>query len=338
MLKPGWDASSEVTKLGGKLGRRLGLINGQVARAVERAAPEARRPSRRRAHHLGPSDRRRDEPRGGHGRRARRAGRLWATRRGHRRRGHRLGRHLLARRPRRITGASSLVQTMNGQRVADVRRLRQRPHDAVRRQRPRHARRRHHRRQRLRLARRARRHRARGAPGQPEGARRERPRRHQQRHRGARLGGREQGGSTTSASSTCRLARRSPSPTTTDPLTLAAKRAVDAGIVVVTAAGNLGKNARGQTQYGGITAPGNAPWVLTVGASSHEGTVNRADDMMARLQLARPDGHRLRGEAGPRRAGHGHRVAERPGAACSTSTKAAVPAEGLARARLPSRT
>ncbi len=67
----------------------------------------------------------------------------------------------------------------------------------------------------------------------------------------------------------------------TDPLTLAAKRAVDAGIVVVTAAGNLGKNARGQTQYGGITAPGNAPWVLTVGASSHQGTVNRADDVIA---------------------------------------------------------
>ena len=66
----------------------------------------------------------------------------------------------------------------------------------------------------------------------------------------------------------------------TDPLTLAAKRAVDAGIVVVTAAGNLGKNAQGQTQYGGITAPGNAPWVLTVGASSHEGTVTRTDDKM----------------------------------------------------------
>ena len=67
----------------------------------------------------------------------------------------------------------------------------------------------------------------------------------------------------------------------TDPLTLAAKGAVDAGIVVVTAAGNLGKNANGQLQYGGITAPGNAPWVLTVGASSHEGTVTRTDDMMA---------------------------------------------------------
>ncbi len=67
----------------------------------------------------------------------------------------------------------------------------------------------------------------------------------------------------------------------TDPLTLAAKRAVDAGIVVVAAAGNLGKNAQGATQYGAITAPGNAPWVLTVGASSHQGTVTRLDDVMA---------------------------------------------------------
>jgi len=67
----------------------------------------------------------------------------------------------------------------------------------------------------------------------------------------------------------------------TDPLTLAAKRAVDAGIVVVAAAGNIGKTPTGQTLYGGITAPGNAPWVLTVGASSHEGTVSRVDDVMA---------------------------------------------------------
>ena len=67
----------------------------------------------------------------------------------------------------------------------------------------------------------------------------------------------------------------------TDPLTLAAKRVVDSGVVVVTAAGNLGKNAQGKIQYGGITAPGNAPWVLTVGAYSHEGTVVRSDDVMA---------------------------------------------------------
>jgi serine protease AprX len=68
---------------------------------------------------------------------------------------------------------------------------------------------------------------------------------------------------------------------TTDPLTLAAKRVVDAGVVVVTAAGNLGKSASGKLQYGAITAPGNAPWVLTVGAYSHEGTLNRNDDKMA---------------------------------------------------------
>jgi serine protease AprX len=67
-----------------------------------------------------------------------------------------------------------------------------------------------------------------------------------------------------------------------DPLALAAKRAVDAGIVVVTTAGNFGRSAlTGKPQYGAITAPGNAPWVLTVGAYSHNGTVTRTDDTMA---------------------------------------------------------
>ena len=68
---------------------------------------------------------------------------------------------------------------------------------------------------------------------------------------------------------------------TTDPFTLAAKRAVDAGIVVVTSAGNLGRSESGQVQSGGITAPGNAPWVLTVGASNHQRTLVRADDTVA---------------------------------------------------------
>ena len=68
---------------------------------------------------------------------------------------------------------------------------------------------------------------------------------------------------------------------TTDPLTLAARRAVEAGMVVVSAAGNLGKGPDGQTQYGAIGAPGNAPWVLTVGASSHNGTTDRSDDIVA---------------------------------------------------------
>jgi serine protease AprX len=74
----------------------------------------------------------------------------------------------------------------------------------------------------------------------------------------------------------------------TDPLTLAAKRAVRAGVVVVTAAGNLGRNAQRAIQYGGITAPGNAPWVLTVGASSHNGTANRNDDSMAAFSSRGP--------------------------------------------------
>ncbi|HSC25708.1 MAG TPA: S8 family serine peptidase, partial [Vicinamibacterales bacterium] len=47
---------------------------------------------------------------------------------------------------------------------------------------------------------------------------------------------------------------------TSDPLALAARRAVEAGIVVVAAAGNLGRDTLDQPQYGGIAAPGNAPW------------------------------------------------------------------------------
>jgi serine protease AprX len=74
----------------------------------------------------------------------------------------------------------------------------------------------------------------------------------------------------------------------TDPLTLAAKRAVEAGIVIVTAAGNFGRDAKGHTQYGAVTSPGNAPWVLTVGASSHNGTANRADDSIAAFSSRGP--------------------------------------------------
>ena len=90
----------------------------------------------------------------------------------------------------------------------------------------------------------------------------------------------------------------------TDPLTLAAKRLVDQGIVVVAAAGNFGKNAQGQIQYGGIAAPGNAPWVLTVGASSTNGTTNRTDDTMAGFSSRGPTYPGLDGKAGSCCAGH----------------------------------
>src|SRR6185436_4493035 len=65
-----------------------------------------------------------------------------------------------------------------------------------------------------------------------------------------------------------------------DPLAQAARRAANAGIVVVAAAGNIGQDANGQALSGGITSPGNAPWVLPVGASSHQGTVPRSDDVI----------------------------------------------------------
>jgi serine protease AprX len=73
-----------------------------------------------------------------------------------------------------------------------------------------------------------------------------------------------------------------------DPLTLAAKRAVDAGIVVVAAAGNNGRRAGGEAEYGGIASPGNAPWVLTVGAVNPMGTTDRGDDVVAAFSSRGP--------------------------------------------------
>ena len=78
----------------------------------------------------------------------------------------------------------------------------------------------------------------------------------------------------------------------TDPLTLATKVLVDRGITVVAAAGNnglvsSGPNA-GQPQYGGVTAPGNAPWVLTVCAFSTKGTYATGDDAVAGFSSAGP--------------------------------------------------
>ena len=73
-----------------------------------------------------------------------------------------------------------------------------------------------------------------------------------------------------------------------DPLTLATRNVVKAGIVVVAAAGNGGRDASGQPVYGGVTAPGNAPWVLTVGASNHQGTASRDDDGVAPFSARGP--------------------------------------------------
>ena len=66
-----------------------------------------------------------------------------------------------------------------------------------------------------------------------------------------------------------------------DPLCEAVERAVDAGIVVVAAAGNYGRNAEGQTVLGMITSPGNDPRALTVAALDTHETPQRSDDTVA---------------------------------------------------------
>lgn len=67
-----------------------------------------------------------------------------------------------------------------------------------------------------------------------------------------------------------------------DPLCQAVEAAWKAGIVVVVAAGNDGRNnAAGNLGYGTINAPGNDPYVITVGAMKTNGTPARGDDTIA---------------------------------------------------------
>lgn len=73
-----------------------------------------------------------------------------------------------------------------------------------------------------------------------------------------------------------------------DPLCLAARRAVNAGIVVVAAAGNDGKDGNGNKIYGGIHSPGIDPSVITVGASNTFGTANRSDDAVTTFSSRGP--------------------------------------------------
>ena len=66
-----------------------------------------------------------------------------------------------------------------------------------------------------------------------------------------------------------------------DPLCQAVQRAVDAGMVVVAAAGNFGKTEDGRPIVGGVISPGNSPAALTVGALNTVATPQRSDDVMA---------------------------------------------------------
>ena len=185
-----------------------------------------------------------------------------------RRRGHRLRRDALARRSRRTAGG--------GQRVARFVDFIERRDDGVRRLRTRHPRRRHHRRQRLRF---------RVARGPAS-------------HR-ARIWSCSRCSTPTVRATSATSSRRS---TTSSPhrdeLNIRiVNLSVAAGVYesYTPRSAHAGGAARcptpvswwslprateaaapsGRDAYGGITAPGNAPWVLTVGASSHMGTVDR---------------------------------------------------------------
>src|SRR6266567_7542027 len=69
---------------------------------------------------------------------------------------------------------------------------------------------------------------------------------------------------------------------TLDPLCLAVESAWKAGIVVVVAAGNYGRdNSQGTSGYDTITVPANDPYVITVGAMKTMGTPSRGDDLIA---------------------------------------------------------
>jgi serine protease AprX len=67
-----------------------------------------------------------------------------------------------------------------------------------------------------------------------------------------------------------------------DPLCQAVEAAWKAGIVVVVAAGNSGRDNSGGTDgYATIQSPGNDPLVITVGATKTNGTATRLDDYIA---------------------------------------------------------
>src|SRR5204862_4561797 len=67
-----------------------------------------------------------------------------------------------------------------------------------------------------------------------------------------------------------------------DPLCQAAEKAWKAGIVVVVAAGNYGRDDAKKTKgYGTIASPGNDPYVITVGAMNAKGTNWTSDDIIA---------------------------------------------------------
>ena len=78
-------------------------------------------------------------------------------------------------------------------------------------------------------------------------------------------------------------------PAASDPLVQAVERATRAGVIVVAAAGNYGKNpTTGLPGYAGISSPGNSPSAITAGAVNVQNTVARGDDRIPDYSSAGP--------------------------------------------------
>jgi serine protease AprX len=73
-----------------------------------------------------------------------------------------------------------------------------------------------------------------------------------------------------------------------DAVCVATRKLVDAGIVVVAAAGNNGKDSLGNKLYGQIHSPGDEPSAITVGAANTFGTDARNDDGVATFSSRGP--------------------------------------------------
>src|SRR5688572_1171740 len=86
-----------------------------------------------------------------------------------------------------------------------------------------------------------------------------------------------------------------------DPACAAVRRLVDAGVVVVAAAGNAGKDSAGQKLYGQIHTPGTEPSAVTVGASNTYGSDGRWDDRVTTFSSRGPTRGYTTDDSGARR-------------------------------------
>jgi len=102
---------------------------------------------------------------------------------------------------------------------------------------------------------------------------------------------------------------------TVDPLCQAFEAAWNAGIVVLAAAGNEGRNDSAGTEgYGTIAAPGNDPYVITVGAMKTANTPTRIDDTIASYSSKGPTAYDY--VVKPDIVAPGNQVILHPGAEC----------------------